>query len=376
MNAGHLFVLGATHHTAPLAVREQLSLGADSAAALAAQVAKLDGMREFTLLNTCNRIEFYGVAVDSSALARVQAAFCARQQFDPAEFAQFQLSLRNADAVRHLLEVAAGIDSQMLGETEIFGQVKAAYAAAQAHGYTGPILNRVFQKAFQAAKHVRTNTAISAGQVSVANVAVDLAQTIFGRLDGTRTLLVGAGEIGEKTARAFQSRGAGSLTVASRSLEHAMQLATALGASALPYEQRAARLAEFDIVVCATSAPATVLSGADAAAAMRRRPARPLLFVDLALPRDVEAAVAELENVFLYNLDDLARIADENRAAREAELTKCRALLSERAAALWEHIEPRLSDLAGTADRSAPSPAETASQRSSSDANAMPSPRA
>ncbi|HVU23914.1 MAG TPA: glutamyl-tRNA reductase [Opitutus sp.] len=346
MNAGHLFVLGATHHTAPLAVREQLSLGTDDAAALAAEVAAFDGMREFTLLNTCNRIEFYGVAVDPSALGRVQAAFCARQRFDPAAFAQFQLELRDGDAVRHLLEVAAGIDSQMIGETEIFGQVKEAYAKAQAHGYTGPILNRVFQKAFQAAKHVRTNTAISAGQVSVANVAVDLAQTIFGKLDGTRTLLVGAGEIGEKTARAFQSRGAGTLTVASRSLEHAMQLATALGASALPYEQRAARLAEFDIVVCATSAPATVLSGADAAAAMRRRPARPLLFVDLALPRDVEAAVAELENVFLYNLDDLAKIADENRAARAAELTKCRTLLSERAAALWQHVAPRLTALA------------------------------
>ena len=345
MSTGHLFVLGATHHTAPLEIRERLSLGSEAAAALASRLAALEDLREFTVLNTCNRVEFYAVATKPSALDRVQAEFCAQQRFDPAEFARFQLSLTGPAAVRHLLEVAAGIDSQMLGETEIFGQVKEAYAAAQAHGHTGPILNRVFQKAFQAAKHVRTNTAISSGQVSIANVAVDLAQTIFGDLAGARTLLVGAGEIGEKTAKAFQSRGAGSLTVASRRLERAMELATTLGASAMPFEQRAARLAEFDVVVCATSAPATIFSGADAAAAMRRRPARPLLFIDLALPRDVETGVADLENVFLYNLDDLARIADENRAAREAELAKCRTLLADRAAALWQHIEPRLSGL-------------------------------
>lgn len=343
MNPEAFFVLGATHHTAPLTLRERLSLGADSARSLAAQLAATEGLREFTLLNTCNRVEFYGVAADTAAASRVQAAFCTLQQVDPTEFEQFRLSLRGPDAVRHLLEVAAGIDSQMLGETEIFGQVKDAYAAAQAHGHTGPVLNRVFQKAFQAAKHVRTHTAITEGQVSIANVAVDLAHTIFGDLASTRILLLGAGDIGEKTAKAFQSRGAGSLTVASRRLERAMELATALNASALPFEQRETRLGEFDVVVCATSAPGAVVSAAATKAAMHKRPARPLFFIDLALPRDVDASVAELQNVFLYNLDDLAKIADENRAARAAELAKCRALLNERAEALWQHIAPRLA---------------------------------
>jgi glutamyl-tRNA reductase len=235
----------------------------------------------------------------------------------------------------------------MLGETEIFGQVKEAYAAAQAGGTTGPVLNRVFQKGFQAAKHVRTHTAITEGQVSVANVAVDLAQNIFGGLADARILLLGAGDIGEKTAKAFQSRGAAAITVASRRFERAMDLATALGASAMPFEQRESRLAEFDVVVCATSAPDVVVTLAATRAAMHRRPARPLFFIDQALPRDVDPAVAEMENVFLYNLDDLAKIAEENRAAREAEITKCRAIVLEKAEALWRQVAGQIAALGG-----------------------------
>ncbi|MEO6003291.1 MAG: glutamyl-tRNA reductase [Opitutus sp.] len=342
MSPDGFFVIGATHHTAPLAVRERLSLSDEVDRALRLELKRVEGLREFTVLNTCNRIEFYGVAGNSSAVEQVQAAFCTHQRFSPTEFEQFRLHLQGLDAIRHLLNVASGIDSQMLGETEIFGQVKDAYATAQAQGHTGPVLNRVFQKAFQAAKHVRTHTAITGGHVSVANVAVDLAQTIFGALKETRILLLGAGEIGEKTAKAFQSRGAGSLTVASRRFERAMELATTLKASALPFEQREERLAEFDIIVGSTSAPGTVVSNAAVQAAMHRRPARPLFFIDLALPRDIDARVAELQNVFLYNLDDLAKIAEENRAARESETVKCRSLLSERAEALWRHIGPRL----------------------------------
>ena len=343
MSNGHLFVIGATHHRTPIEVRERLSLDADGTAALRDQLAALPGLREFTVLSTCNRIEFYGVAAGPEVAEQVGSAFCRRQNFDPAEFARFRLDLRDAAALQHLVEVAAGLDSQMLGETEIFGQMKQAYAAAQAAGNTGPVLNRAFQKAFQAAKQVRTQTAITTGQVSVANVAVELAGTIFGGLSDARILLLGAGEIGEKTAKAFQSRGAASLTVASRRLERAMELATALGASALPFEQREPRLAEFDIVVCATSAPEIILPGSAVRAAMARRPARPLFLIDQALPRDIDPAVAELENVFLYNLDDLARIAEENRAAREAETLKGRGIAGEKARALWQQLAAQVT---------------------------------
>jgi glutamyl-tRNA reductase len=348
MNSDGLFVLGTTHHTASLALRERLVLDANAARELQVELAALPGLREFTLLSTCNRVEFYGVATEGEAAARVQAVFCARRQFDAAEFEKIRLRLHGRETVRHLLEVAAGLDSQMLGETEIFGQVKEAYASAQKSGSTGPVLNRVFQKAFQAAKHVRTHSGITLGQVSVANVAVELALTIFGGLANTRILLLGAGEIGEKTARAFQSREAAALTVASRRLESALELATALGASALPFDQREARLAEFDVVLCATAAPGTVLGREAVAAAMKKRPARPLFFIDLALPRDVDPAVAELENVFLYNLDDLAKIADENRAARAAEVTRCQALVAEKTDALWRQIGPLVAAAGGS----------------------------
>ena len=337
-----LFVIGTTHQRAPIEVREKLSLTPENATALRAELATLPGLREFAVLGTCNRIEFYGVAAGPEVVARVEAAFCGRQGFDAEAFRRIRLDLHGPEAIRHLIEVSAGLDSQMLGETEIFGQVKDAYAEAQARGSTGPVLNRVFQKAFQAAKHVRSHSAITEGQVSVANVAVELAQSIFGGLGDARILLLGAGEIGEKTAKAFQSRGAGALTVASRRLERAMELATALGTSAMPFEQREHRLHEFDIVVCATAAPDAVVTLAATRAAMNRRPVRPLLLIDQALPRDVEPGVSALENVFLYNLDDLARIADENRAAREAEVSRCRTMAGERAETLWRQVAPQI----------------------------------
>lgn len=345
MSADGLFVIGATHHRVPLEVREKLSLSAENAAALREELSSLPGLREFAVLNTCNRVEFYGVAASSDAASRVTAAFCARQNFDRTEFEKIRINLRGRDAVQHLVEVSSGLDSQMVGETEIFGQVKDAYALAQSRGSTGPVLNRIFQKGFQAAKHVRTNTAITEGQVSVANVAVELALDIFGSLKETQILLLGAGEIGEKTAKAFQSRKAAALTVASRRFERAMELAKALGASAMPFEQREDRLAEFDVVVCATSAPDVVVSAAATRAAMHKRPARPLFFIDQALPRDVDPSVGRIQNVFLYNLDDLARIAEENRAAREAELAKCRAIAAEKADALWRQVAGQVAAL-------------------------------
>ena len=344
MSKNGIFVIGANHHKAPIEVRERLAVGPGDEAAMRADLGRVPGLKEFALLSTCNRIEFYGVGPEADAADRVQAAFCARRNFDVAEFEKFRLSLGGRDVLQHLIEVSAGLDSQMLGETEIFGQVKEAYAAAHASRTTGPVLNRLFQKAFHAAKHVRTTSAITIGQVSVSNVSVELALNIFGSLGAVRILLLGAGEIGEKTSRAFKSRGASALTVASRRLERAMELARELGASALPFEQFEGRLAEFDVVVCCTTAPGVIVTLPAAAAAMKRRPAKPLFFVDLALPRDVDARVAGLQNVFLYNLDDLARIAEENRAAREAEIAKCRAILSERAHRLWADIETRLNN--------------------------------
>ncbi len=335
-----VFHLGASHHTAPLALREKLALPPERAADLHARLAAA-GLPELVLLNTCNRVEFYGVATTAADLAALEAAFCAVTGLEPADFASIRAHTVGPAALRHLLAVAAGLESQLLGENEIFGQVKDAYAAAQAAGRAGPVLNRVFQKAFQAAKHVRTHTAISEGQVSVANVAVELALSVFGDLRSARILLLGAGDIGEKTAKAFQSRGAAALTVANRTPERALALAQALDATALPFEHFPRHLADYDIVVGSTAAPEAVVHAAPVAAALARRRARPLLFLDLALPRDIAPEVADLENVYLYNLDDLAGIAAQNLAAREADVARARALVAEKADALWRQILAR-----------------------------------
>jgi len=334
-----LFVLGATHHRTPIEVREKLALPPDALAALHDKLVAIDGLEELAPVSTCNRTEFYGVASHPEAIGRLRHAFCARQQFPESQFTPYALELQGHAALQHLFEVASGLDSQLVGETEILGQLKDAYAAAHTRRSTGPILNRVFQKAFQAAKHVRTHTAITEGQVSVANVAVELARDIFGRLDKTRVLLLGAGEIGEKTARAFLSRGVTSLSVSSRRLDRAMALAGELGAFALPFWLAPTKLADFDIVVCATAAPSTVVAADAVDSAMHRRAARPLFLIDLALPRDIEPRVGDQANVYLYNLDDLARIAEENRHARESEIALCRQLLTTRADALWARLD-------------------------------------
>ncbi|MFH1498283.1 MAG: glutamyl-tRNA reductase [Verrucomicrobiota bacterium] len=352
-DAPHLFVVGASHHTTPLELREKLALGADKMAAFQQALAALPGLREFTVLNTCNRVEIYGVAGSADTEGRVQDAFCELQSLAPADFAGIRHTATGLGAVRHAITVAAGLDSQMLGETEILGQLKEAYAVAQTRRSVGPVLNRVFQKTFQHAKHVRTHTAITEGNISVANVAVELALKIFGDLASTRVLLLGAGEIGEKTAKAFQSRGARDLTVASRTLERALPVATALGAAALPWDQVDARLGDHDIVVASTSAPVAVVTARQVAAAMQRRRADPLFFIDLALPRDIEPAASELENVFLYNLDDLAQIAAENRAARAAEVGRAQEIIADKAAALWKKIAPQVP---GTAPAAFPAP--------------------
>ncbi len=337
-----LFSLGVTHNTAPLELRETLALTGARLDELDGVLRSLAGLREYAVLNTCNRVEIYGVAAAPDTLDRLKASFCAMNRVDPLLFDRIGLRQQGHPAVQHLLEVAAGIDSQVIGETEILGQVKEAYAAAQARGTTGPVLNRVFQKCFQAAKHVRTHTAIGEGQISVASVAVDLALKIFGGLHPCHVLVLGAGEIGEKTARAFKSRGAGRMTVASRRLEHAQELAGGLSAEAVPFERVGDVLSESDIAVCSTAAPEPVITRAMAVSAIRRRSARPLFLVDLAMPRNIAPEIAGLDNVFLYNLDDLARIAGENLALREAELHRVRMLLAEKAAALWRQVEPRL----------------------------------
>jgi glutamyl-tRNA reductase len=338
--APHLILLGASHHTTPLEIRERFALGPGKQAALEDALRADPGVSEFCVLGTCNRVEIYAVAAEPAAGNRLASAFCNLQSVAPETLATHAIERRGAAAVAHLFAVAAGLDSQMVGETEILGQVKDAYSAARAAGHVGPVLNRVFQKAFQSAKLVRSETAIGEGQVSVATVAVALAERIFGDLRSSRVLVIGAGDIAEKTAKALRSRDAGTIAFANRTEAKAAALAQEFLGTALPFSELGAALARFDIVVSSTAAPDPVLTQPMVASTMRARASRPLFLIDLALPRDVAPAAAQLPNVFLYNLDDLARLADENIAHRRAEIARARTLLDERAAALWHKFDP------------------------------------
>lgn len=340
-----LFLIGATHRSAPFEFRERIALGTEAEAAMAVELKRTAGLREFVILSTCNRVEIYGVGANGRVMCDVVDAFCAQRQIPNSDFEQFGIIREGCAAVEHLCRVTSGLDSQILGETEIFGQAKRAYAAAQARGTAGPILNRLFQKAFQAAKHVRATTGITVGQVSVANVAVDLASTVFGELSATRLLVIGAGEMAEKSTKAFHSRGTARISVANRRIERAAALARETGAEVVCFEQRHEKLAAADIVVCSTASPQAILSSEAVRLAMSTRPSRPLLLIDLAMPRDIDSSAGQHENVFLYNLDDLAAIAAANREARAAQAEMGRVAVARRADALWAQLQMQFATL-------------------------------
>ncbi|MGJ3242621.1 MAG: glutamyl-tRNA reductase [Opitutales bacterium] len=330
-----VFVLGSSHRTASLEMREQLALSSGEIGDLYHRLKATPGLEEYLVLNTCNRVEIYGVAESSEARRQVRATLCRQHHLDTDTFIRHTFQCGNHEAIEHLFAVAAGIDSQMVGETEIFGQVKAAYSEAQAAGGTGPVLNRIFQKSFAVAKWARTHTDIGRGNTSVGAVAVELAQRIFGDLQGSDVLLLGSGDVGEKTAQALQSRGAPSITVASRRRQRAQDLAHRFGGAAIDFTDVGDQLHRFDIILTSTRSATPVLGEPQVRRALQRRPARPLFLIDLALPRDIDPAAADIGNVFLYNLDDLAAIANENLETRRAAVREVEAHFRQRAWDLW-----------------------------------------
>lgn len=332
---GSLINIGASHQTAPIDIREKLSIPPERLADIYREIIGLPLVREVALLSTCNRTEIYAVAeagLDANSLTH---SFCLFQELEPGTLSRYGFEWRDGHAVRHLFDVASGLDSLVVGETEILGQVKTAYSAATEHRTLGPLLNRLFQKSFQAAKWARTHTAIGKGQVSVGTVAVDLALKIFGDLRTCNVLVVGAGEISERTITALKSRGANRISVCNRTDQRAMDLAHQYGGQALPYEQFQQALGQFDIIICSTSSPTPILTRENLLPWMKNRPYQPLFLIDLALPRDIDERAVEVENVFLYNIDDLSQIAEENLALRQAERVRCREMLARRADHFW-----------------------------------------
>ncbi|TLX21021.1 glutamyl-tRNA reductase [Thermomonas fusca] len=338
-----LYVLGINHQTAPVSLRETVAFGPDTLRQALASLRAQAGVQEAVLLSTCNRTELYARSDNGpDALAN----WLAGQQRAGDALHAYLYRHDEADAVRHLFRVATGLDSLVLGEPQILGQVKQAWNDARDAGSLGGPLDRAFQQAFATAKRARTETTIGRNPVSVASTAVRLAQESFARLDESDVLLIGAGETIELAARHLVAGKVRRLLIANRTLAHAQDLARRHGGFALPLEELDRHLAEADIVISATAARQPILQRAQVEQALRSRRHRPMLLLDLAVPRDIAEDVASLRDVFLYTVDDLERAIEDNRAARRNA--------AEQAEAIIEVHASRFISALGQGDAAAP----------------------
>jgi len=324
----HLFCVGISHHTANVETRERYGTGAEGSLSPAHV-----GCSEALLLNTCNRVELYGtsetpVATEEIARALLRATEPSAIAARPDAFYRYEAE----ECVQHLFRVACGLDSMVLGETEILGQVKKAYESARMSGSAGAWLHRLFQRAFRVAKQVRTRTEITRGSVSVGSVAVDLAVKIFGDLRSRSILLLGAGEASERTARALVSRGVGDLRVTNRSLDRSAALAAVVGGRAVPFARWQEQCREVDILISSTAAEEPLLTSEVLAPIVRARIDRPVFIIDIAVPRDVAPEVNELDGVYLYDIDSLQSIAEQSLALRRQQIAAGEEIIAEHVA--------------------------------------------
>jgi glutamyl-tRNA reductase len=326
----HLVLVGLSHRTAPVDLRERVDFQGRLEVALRT-LAGRGSTAEAVVLSTCNRAELYAACTDVEAARRDLATFVGEfHGMDSGSVDPYIYDLADLDVARHLFRVTAGLDSLVVGEPQILGQVKDAHTAAAGVQAVGPVLNRLFHTSFAVGKRVRTETGIGAGAVSVSYAAAALARKIFGDLKGRAVLVIGAGEIGKLTARHMKSSGVQHVTIVSRTMAHAARTAEAIGgAAAAPWEEMDAALATADIVITATGAGRPILTKAHVEAVMRPRPNRPLFLIDIAVPRDVEPAAGEIEQVFLYNIDDLQATVRENLARRASEVERAEAIVAE-----------------------------------------------
>jgi glutamyl-tRNA reductase len=315
-----LLALGVSHKTAPLDLRERLSLTEGRAAGALRELTEVAGIHEAAAISTCNRTELYLVVSDPVEAESTALGVLTRQaDIRPTELLGHLYSLRSGEAVRHLFRVTAGLDSMILGEAEIQGQVKRAYELALVEGGTGPILNRLFRGALAAGGRAREETGISEKNVSIPSVAVELARRTLGDLADRRVLVVGAGETAELLARALVSRGASGVFVANRHYDRAIGLAQRFEGTAVRFEELPEQLEHADIVVSATNSPHHIVERDELEDVMKIREGRPLLLVDIAVPRDIEPACREVAAVSLHDIDDVQQIVARNAGGREAE---------------------------------------------------------
>lgn len=323
-------LVGLSHKTAPVQLREKLSLYGKSHDEMLHALKDAAHLSECAVLSTCNRTEIYALAAEEDSQERILELLASQAGVSPGQLQDHLYTFDGVPAFRHLFRVAAGLDSMVVGEGQILAQVKEALAAAQGAGTSGTILHNLFQNAIAAGKRARTDTEIGRGAVSISFAAVQLARQLFPRLNGRVVLLIGAGETGEATARALLADGASpKVLVCNRTTDRGEALAQQFGGTALPYERMPDALARADIVISSTGAPHPVITLEGMRGVVRARRGRPLFMIDIAVPRDVEAAVGDLEDVYLYNIDDLQEVVERSLAGRQNEVAVVDSLLEE-----------------------------------------------
>ncbi len=322
-----LMVVGLNYRTAPMAVRERFWISENRRYDALVSLSKAEGIEELIVLATCNRTEFLMWVNDVTLAANsVMRLLGAEYGLMLCEWKHFYRLLDEA-ALLHIFRVASSLDSMVMGEPQVVSQVKQAWQQAQRIGVTGRFLDAVLQKALTVSKRVRTETAIGNAAVSIPYAAVELARQIFGSLEKKKVLLLGAGKMSELSARGLLNHGATSVSVINRTLEHAAELATKLGGVAIPFEERWQHMAEADIIISSTSCPHIILSREEAEVMVRGRKNKPLVIVDIAMPRDIDSAVREVKGVYLYDLDDLENVVGQNAGEREAAAAEAQKIL-------------------------------------------------
>ena len=326
----NLILLGASHHSAPVDLRERIDFSRRGVAEALSVLGEIPDIAEVAVLSTCNRSEIYAIGTDRVIVGRNLVSFMSSYHDVPESELGPHLYMRHdIDAARHLFRTAAGLDSLVVGEPQILGQVKDAYTTASQHGCTGALLNRLFHWSFAVGKRVRSDTGIGEGAVSVSYAAISLARKIFGSLKGRHALLIGAGEMAELTATHLRSQEVHQIRVASRSAARAAALAAKVDGEPVPWEDITAQLSSADIVVTATGSAAPIVTRHHIDTAMQPRGNRPLFIMDIGLPRDVEPSSGEVEQVFLYNIDDLRGIVRENLTRRQSQVDRGELLVEE-----------------------------------------------
>ena len=321
----NLFCIGLSHHTADVATREQFT-----GRATTESIVRQTGCGEALLLTTCNRVEVYAVSDRRVSTDEIARCLIRKANSDPHHYAPPFYRYEANKCAHHLFRVASGLDSMVVGESEILGQAKRAYESARQSGAVGPYLHRLFQRAFRVAKQVRTHTEIARGAVSVGSVAVDLAQRIFGKLTNCKVLVLGAGETSERTARALVSRSVSDIRVSNRSADRANELAQAVGGCAVvPFNEWMVQCREIDILITSTASEMPLLTPDKLAPMLRGRVDRPLFIVDIAVPRDVDPSVNEMDGVYLYDIDSIRSVAEQSLALRRQHVAAAEAMIAE-----------------------------------------------